>query len=921
MQNLWVRLANLTFYARIVVDWRQTMRGRCRFPLFYVGYARWHELCTGIPMRFKNKPRCWSDAANVSRKPAPVLTFKRSRQIEKWHRISVASILAALQCATTASALTLDGVVSRKTHGTAGTFDLPISTLPAINGNISIEPRTIGAAHLIVFKFNETVTAPGTVAVIDSAGAAIGNATPAMSGNEVRVSVADVPDRRRITVTLTGVTAASGMLNASASLGFLIGDFNNSASVNSQDTSAVKARAGQIADANNFRYDVSTAGQVSAAAIATVKSRVNLTLGTGAPPNVSLSSPGATQMGSAVALNASASVTGGSIVRVEFFDGNAKIGEDTGAPYSFVWTPPTEGPRLLTAKATDGNGVSVVSAPVSVNVAAHPQADPARLLAQTTFGATQAEITRVAGLTPSAYLDEQFALPQTLHLPTVSADPYYPIEPWSVMSPSIWKKYFEAPDQLRQRVANALSQIMVISMQNNTIGDQACATAAYLDMLGANAFGNFKNLLKNVTLSPAMGEYLDMKGSAKADAILNIIPNENFAREVMQLFAIGTVMLNIDGSVQFSNGKPINTYSEADAQSVARALTGWNFAGQDQTKSWRWLYPDVPYPSDAASGAKACTAWSTPMAPWTATYRSSDDTRDILGGAHDGGAKTLLVYPGSTAFSQNVPASQTPMQDVDAVVDNLFNHPNVGPFIGEQLIQRLVTSNPSGAYVTRVANVFNNNGLAVRGDMKAVIRAILLDPEARTPRASQPNSFGKLREPILRFTHLHRAFGAVMGNGYRSIYDLGGSDSLGQSPLRAPSVFNYYSPDYAPSGPLSDADLVGPEFGIANSATISGFMDFSKYGIIGGFNSGAVNPGDWLNPNYAATIALATNPPAMVDALNVLLLSSGMSMQFRTQLIDVATKLTDSNATTQNTERFKTVLWLILNSPEYSIQK
>jgi len=211
----------------------------------------------------------------------------------------------------------------------------------------------------------------------------------------------------------------------------------------------------------------------------------------------------------------------------------------------------------------------------------------------------------------------------------------------------------------------------------------------------------------------------------------------------------------------------------------------------------------------------------------------------------------------------------------------------------------------------------------VRGDMKAVIRAILLDPEARLPRASQPSSYGKLREPILRFTHLHRAFGAVMQNGnYSSIYDLGGSDSLGQSPLRAPSVFNFYAPDFSPTGPLSQGGLYGPEFGITNSATISGFMDFSKYGIVGGFGQGGTDPGTWLRPTYDSYTSIANaNPAGMVDALNILLLSGSMSVQFRTQLIDVATRLTDSNTTTQSTERFKTVLWLILNSPEYSIQK
>ena len=256
------------------------------------------------------------------------------------------------------------------------------------------------------------------------------------------------------------------------------------------------------------------------------------------------------------------------------------------------------------------------------------------------------------------------------------------------------------------------------------------------------------------------------------------------------------------------------------------------------------------------------------------------------------------------------------------MINNVFDHRNVGPFIGQQLIMRLVTSNSSAGYVTRVADVFNNNGASVRVDMKAVVRAILLDTEARAPRSAQPNTFGKLREPIIRFTHMHRAFEARMpGGSYRSIYDLGGSDSLGQSPLCAPSVFNFYHPDYTPSGPLSRAQLFGPEFEISNSATISGFMDFSKYAIVGGFNQSSSDPNTRLTPNYASYIAVAHLPATMIDAMNLTLMSAGMSASFRAQLIDVVTRLTDGNAATQATERFKTALWLILNSPEYSIQK
>jgi uncharacterized protein (DUF1800 family) len=575
------------------------------------------------------------------------------------------------------------------------------------------------------------------------------------------------------------------------------------------------------------------------------------------------------------------------------------------------------------SSATIAQPVGNVVQPAALPTFSTALVDAARLLTQTTFGVNRDEIVRVSGMTPAAYLAEQFAKTQTNHVNTILADPKYPVEPWSVLMPSLWLQFMEGNDQLRQRTVYALSQILVVSQQNNTLGDQACSIAGYLDILGRHAFGNFRDILKDVTLSPAMGLYLDMKQSAKADPVLNAVPNENFARELLQLFSIGTVMLNQDGSVQFdANGKAKETYSEETVQQFARALTGWNFAGQDQTKPWRWLYPDVPYPSDATSAAKACTAWSSPMQPWTATYRSSDDKRDITGGAHDVTAKTLLTYSGSQNFKQNLPAGQTAQLDMDGVIDNVFNHPNVGPFIGEQLIQRLVTSNPSGGYVARVAAAFNNNGSGVRGDMKAVLRAILLDPEARVLPRSQPTSYGKLREPVLRFTHLHRAFNAKMQNGsYRSIWDLGGSDALGQSPVRPPSVFNFYHPDYTPSGILQQAGLYGPEFEITNSATISGFMDFSKWGIVGGFGQYESDSGKWMKPNYDYYTGLSTTPAAMVDQLDLVLLSGTMSQQLRAQLIDVATRLTDSNATTQATERFKTVFWLIISSPEYSIQK
>lgn len=817
------------------------------------------------------------------------------------------------------AALALSQVVSRKTHGAAGVFDLVLDASQPITGNVTIEPRAAGAGHAIVFKFGAPVTTAGTASAKDMSGASIGSVSASAAGSEVVVTLTNVPDNRRVSVALTGV---NGSTDASVALGFLLGDTDNSRAVNVIDLTAIKSQAGRAVTAANFLRDIDASGSINVLDVIAAKIRSGAASGPGAPPTVTLSAPTSAQSGVVRALNATAAATGASVFKVEFFEGGTKIGESQTTPYRVDWTPVAEGAVTLTARVTDSNGAATVSAPVTVTVGAHPAAAAARLLAQTTFGATRAEIDRVAAMTPSAYLDEQFAKPQTSHLTTVRNDPLYPTKPYAVTMPSIWKQYFEAQDQLRQRVVFALSQIVVLSMQNNTVADQACGMGAYLDILGRNAFGNFRTLLKEVTLTPAMGEYLDMKQSAKADPVLNSIANENYARELMQLFSIGTVMLNLDGSVQFSGGKPIDTYSETTTREFARALTGWTFAKQDQTKPWRWTSPDVPYPKDAATAAKACDGWSTPMEPWRTAYRASDGKRDIAGSPHDMGAKTLLSYPGAASHKQNVPAGQTAEQDLDDVIENLFNHPNVGPFIGEQLIQRLVTSNPSAAYVSRVATVFNDNGAGVRGDLKAVVRAILLDPEARLPMSQQPPGYGKLREPALRFVHLHRAFGAVMqGGSYASIYDLTSSDSLAQNPLRSPSVFNFYHPDYSPAGPLGQAGLVGPEFEISNSATLAGFMNFSKFGIIGGFGEGDADPATWIKPDYSAYTALASTPAAMVDALNVTLMAGSMSAQFRAQLIDVATRLTESNATTQANERFRTVLWLILNSPEYSIQK
>jgi uncharacterized protein (DUF1800 family) len=546
--------------------------------------------------------------------------------------------------------------------------------------------------------------------------------------------------------------------------------------------------------------------------------------------------------------------------------------------------------------------------------------DASRLALQATFGATRTTIDTMRNLGPSAWITQQFGAPQTMHMTTILADPDRIDKGWSVMAPSIWKQYFEGQDQLRQRMVFALSQILVVSMNNNALLDNPCGMASYVDMLGTQTFGNFRDVLRLTTLSTAMGHYLDMKGAAKADPVSGSIPSENYAREMLQLFSIGTVQLNLDGSAKLdAGGKPIATYDEPTVQEFARALSGWHFGGQDQTKTWRWLYPDTWDPDPTIAANKSCNAWSRPMEPWLAAYRSADNTRDVPGPAHDTGAKTLLN-------GMQVPAGRTAGQDLESVIDSVFLHPNVGPFIGRRLIQRLVTSNPSPAYVARVAGAFNDNGANIRGDMKAVIRAILLDPEARSQLTARSPVFGKLREPVLNFVQLHRAFNGVMTNGsYKSIWNLSGDDNLNQAPLFAPSVFNFYHPDYGPPGVIADNAYFAPEFEITTSSSLTGFADFSKWAVIGGFGQYETDSGKRIVPDYSAYLPLATSDPAaMVDQLNLVLMGGSMSAQFRAQLLTSIGKVTAwpvNDVAGQRLERFKMALWLIINSPEYMIQK
>ena len=546
----------------------------------------------------------------------------------------------------------------------------------------------------------------------------------------------------------------------------------------------------------------------------------------------------------------------------------------------------------------------------------------ARLLAHGTFGSTRAEIVRVSQIGADAWLNEQFAMPATSFTAYVQPQLLAGQEQWELNSPAIWRQLMRGNDQLRLRVMYALSQILVVSMENNAVQDAYCGPTSYLDLLAVEAFGNFGSLLKRVALSPIMGEYLNHKGSAKLDPVTGQIPNENFAREVLQLFSVGTVMLNQDGSVRKdAQNKPIPTYDQTEVQGFAKAFSGFTYAGQDQTKSWRWIYPDIWDPDHTIMIQKACPAWTLPMEPWLATYRSADDTRNINGPAHDTTAKQLLSYAG--AVYSTLPAGQSPAQDVDQAVANIFNHPNVGPFIGRQLIQRLVTSSPSPAYISRVAAAFNNNGAGVRGDMKSVVRAILLDPEAVGLGFTRQPKWGKLREPVVRFVQAHRAFNASVNNPeqFYEIWELTDSDSLAQDVLRAPSVFNFYSPRYAPSASFGADGSSAPEFQITTTDSVAGYSDFSKWGIIGGFRSWEPTPPSyWIKPDYSYYTGIAGDAKRLVDELSLLLAEGMLDPAFKNALTASIMKIPGVTAGDRD-ERFKTAFWQILNTPDGLVQK
>jgi uncharacterized protein (DUF1800 family) len=500
-------------------------------------------------------------------------------------------------------------------------------------------------------------------------------------------------------------------------------------------------------------------------------------------------------------------------------------------------------------------------------------AESARLLDQTTFGPTLSAIQHVQMVGAAAYLNEQFAIPTT-RMPAIPDPPVAlcPDATFRCAQSSFWKNALTASDQLRQRVAFALSEIFVVS----TDEVNARTIPSYHNMLADDAFGNFRQVMNDVAASPAMGAYLNMLDSGAAPA--GQIANENFARELMQLFTTGLVLLNSDGSVELNaQGQAQPVFTEAQVQAYARALTGWTYSN--------------PTGGVSANFPNGIPNFDQPMQP--------------VESAHDMSAKALLS-------GVTLSAGQSPQQDLAGLIGSIFNHPNVGPFVGRQLIEHLVTSDPSPAYVERVAAVFANDGSGVRGDMKAVITAILTDPEARAGDTNPGADGGHLREPILYFTGILRGLGFTNVNT-QGRYDAATSYTapLGQTPYAAASVFNFFPPSYIIPGTAINA----PEFAQENTAAATLRLTLADTIVRNHLTTFSINmsPASVLGQIASATGNPTADSTSLVCALNIIFMHDQMPTAMQSAIAAHAASISDIG------QRVRVATWLVISSNFYKI--
>ena len=535
---------------------------------------------------------------------------------------------------------------------------------------------------------------------------------------------------------------------------------------------------------------------------------------------------------------------------------------------STTFTPPPDPPALPTGPAT--------------------LQQAARFLTQATFGPTIESIAEVKNVGIDAYLNSQFEIAAgasknpTLTIVKQSKTPDFGPDTSTTVG-AIWNQWLRGDDQLRQRVAAALSEIMVVSYQKGG-SDDPYVLAAYYDLLLRDAFGNFRQLLEDITLNEEMGLFLDMLQNTKEEPDAGLHPNQNYAREIMQLFSIGLNQLNPDGTLKLdANGLPIPTYDVNVILALSRVFTGW---------SW----PSQPSPCDGF--------YDTRVDP------EPDQPMTFCADHHDTRRENPAEWLSHTGAS-------TRPYELRLALDNIFQHPNVGPFISKQLIQRLVTSNPSPGYVYRVASVFNNNGSGVRGDMQAVVRAILTDYEARSTAVFNNQGFGKVKEPMIRYAQILRAFHATAQDGLYGIAYTDQSWALSEGPFGAPSVFNWFRPDFMPAGDLARGGVVAPELQIINETSLIGAANFFGYQI--DIDASYADP---ANPvlNLQPLLVRVNDPVGLVDYLDNLLFADSMSADLRGVLINLLLQYNRDGAG-EPLDRVKSILKVAVHSPQFAVQR
>ena len=533
----------------------------------------------------------------------------------------------------------------------------------------------------------------------------------------------------------------------------------------------------------------------------------------------------------------------------------------------------------------------------------------AKLTAQTTFGATLTTIEEISEMGVEDWVDTQMTLPMGTSLKDEVAT-YHDFRRAGENNPDAgssmifwdyawWQYHMTQPDFLRQRVAFALSEILVIS-RNSGFGDNPYAFGDYYDILLKHAFGNYRDLMQDVTYHPAMGEYLTYMNNPKTDIDENRFPDENYARELMQLFSIGLFELNPDGTRKLDqSGDPIPTYNNTHISEFSKIFTGLMWGDRE------------PIINQFFRGNQERLSYTIPM--------------QMLNEMHEPGPKFLL--------NGKVVPHRSPVDgvaDINDALDNLFEHSNVGPFIGKLLIQRLVTSNPSPGYVERVSKVFDDNGSGERGDMKAVVKAIILDKEARSCDAVEDSSFGKLREPFIRYVQLCNVFNLTTesGNFRNAMIDI--NDLINQKPFTSPSVFNFFQPDHQPIGVIADQELVAPEFQIVNSQSLIGYLNGLNEWIIRGrpANEWSLYGGEEIPENERSffqlddEIDIATDDRLheLLDHLNLVLAHGRLTQRTEDIIINAIKEFPDEDREDLD-QRVRVAIYLVMSAPEFLINR